>query len=337
MNTRPGSIRSRSRLGAAIGSVLVYLLSRPADGQITPDQADQIRNALGNRIEALTILGGDYGLTGGTLRSTGRFQAGESSNAELTVTKLGGSGDIGDPQPLGGAAVGWQPRVQGNLGFLKSSNVLHSPQLEGDINTFQMRAVEFGGGARFWMSDSLSLAPTIMGLYGRTTNSYTANSAFMQANLTRATELGLVGWGVDTWTARAAVNIQYIARWERTIITLSSEPVYYHTETINSSSPNISVHGNSGSFVNKIDLDVPLGMQLFGHELRSGGSFSRTDLFGGLRDGLGTDHINELHGRLVVDVLNQLWKVQWIGFGASYVWGPNVTGWTAGIDVAFRF
>ena len=46
---------------------------------------------------------------------------------------------------------------------------------------------------------------------------------------------------------------------------------------------------------------------------------------------------DELHGRLVMDFLNQFWKVQWIGVGASYLWGPNITGWAVGADVAFRF
>jgi len=40
---------------------------------------------------------------------------------------------------------------------------------------------------------------------------------------------------------------------------------------------------------------------------------------------------------VVLDFLNQLWKGQWIGIGASYLWGPNITGWSAGLDVVFRF
>jgi hypothetical protein len=88
---------------------------------------------------------------------------------------------------------------------------------------------------------------------------------------------------------------------------------------------------------NKIDLDVPLRVELYGHELRSGGYLSRTDLFGDLKVGLGVQHMNELHGRLVLDFLNQLWKVQWIGVGASYIRGTNISGWTAGADIAFRF
>jgi hypothetical protein len=97
------------------------------------------------------------------------------------------------------------------------------------------------------------------------------------------------------------------------------------------------VGGDSGFVINKIDLDIPLGLEIYGHEVRSGGYLSRTDLFGDLKTGLDVQHLNELHGRLVMDFLNQLWKVQWLGFGASYIWGTNITGWTVGADVAFRF
>jgi hypothetical protein len=78
-------------------------------------------------------------------------------------------------------------------------------------------------------------------------------------------------------------------------------------------------------------------VQLYGHELRTGGYFERTELYGDVKEGLIVDHINEVHGRLVLDYLNQFWKVQWIGIGGSYVWGTNIRGWTFGADVAFRF
>ena len=96
-------------------------------------------------------------------------------------------------------------------------------------------------------------------------------------------------------------------------------------------------NGDSSTWANVIDVDVPLGVEWFGHELRSGGYFRWTGLYGGLKDGLNESNLSEIHGRVVLDFLNQLWKVQWIGIGASYLWGPNITGWSAGLDVVFRF
>lgn len=336
-NTYRLAVRSRPYGGAVIGSLLLYLLATPAQCQITPSQASQLRNAIGDRIEALTILGGDYGIAAANFRSTGKFSFGETSDATLTVTKLGGSGDIGDPQPLGSLPIGWQPRLQGNMGWLNGTQHLQSDLVEGDSTEIKAYGIEFGGGARFWVNDRLSFAPTLTGLYGHMSETYTANSAFMRANLDTATRLGLVDWDVDTWTLITGVDIQYLITWDRTIITLSSTPVYYHTESFESSNTHLQVNGDSETWANMIDVDIPLGVQLYGHELRTGGYYRWTGLYDGISNGLHESSLSEIHGRVVLDFLNQLWKVQWIGIGASYVWGEHITGWTVGADVVFRF
>ena len=321
----------------AMSAALAAVLPGGARAQITPSQASQLRNAIGNRIEALTILGGDYGIAAANFRSTGKFNFGESSDASLAVTKLGGAGDIGDPRPLADLPIGWQPRVQGNMGWLDGTQHLHSDLLEGDSTRIKAYGIEFGGGARFWVNNRLSFAPTVMGLYGHMTETYTANSAFMRANLQEAQQLGLIDWTVDTWTFITGVDVQYLLTWDRTIITLSSNPVYYHTESFQTSNPHIQVNGNSQTWANILDVDIPMGVQLFGHELRTGGYYRWTGLYGAINEGLHESNINEVHGRLVLDFLNQLWKVQWIGIGGSYLWGGNITGWTVGADVVFRF
>jgi hypothetical protein len=166
---------------------------------------------------------------------------------------------------------------------------------------------------------------------------YTVGSAFMLANPAQARQMGLVDWRADTWTFRPALDVQYVYIWDRTIFTLSSDPTFFRTDGFASSNSNVSVDGNAGSLADRLDVDIPLGKQLYGHELRSGGYFSRTELFGDLKTGLNTEHLYEVHGRLVLDFLNQFWKAQWIGIGGSYLWGSNFTGWTVGADVAFRF
>lgn len=335
--TRRRAVHPRACAATACAAVLGGLLSLPAHGQLTPAEASQIRNALNNRIEALTIFGGDYGIAAANFRSSGRFTLGQTTNTTVGVTKVGGSGDIGDPQPLGSLPVGWQPRLQGNMGWLTGTSHLATGLFAGDTSAIKAYGIEFGGGARFWATDRLSFAPTLTGLYGHMSNTYTANSPFMRENLPEATELGLVDWIVDTWTLITGVDVQYVYTWDRTIITLSSNPVYYHTESFKTSNALLNVDGDSESWANIVDVDIPLGMELFGHELRSGGYYRWTGLYGDLRSGLNLSNLNEIHGRLVLDFLNQLWKVQWIGLGGSYLWGPHITGWTIGADVVFRF
>ena len=308
-----------------------------AQAQISTAQANLVEDALGARVEALTILGGDFGLSDGNFHSTGALRPGQDDDVETRVTKLGGDGDVGDPTPLGDLNLGWQPRLQGNMGYLDSSNHLQSRLLAGDTTELKTFAIEFGGGARFWTSNSLSLAPTIMVLYGRTDDTYAAQSAFGVRNLSDLQRLGLADWSIDTWTVRPALNIQYVFAFDRALITISSDPTGFYTHGFARSNIHLRVGGDSGFVINKVDIDIPLGIELYNHELRSGGYLSRTDLFGDLKTGLDVQHINELHGRIVLDFLNQLWKLQWLGVGASYLWGTNIRGWTVGADVAFRF
>ena len=321
------------RVCAFAASVLIPAL---AAAQISTQNADQLLNIQRARIEALSILGADFGLASGQFDSTGH-EAGTLIDTDLTITKFGGYADVGDPRPLDNLSIGWQPRVQGSMGWLDSTNHLQTGVLAGDINEFKTFAIEFGGGARFWFNDALSIAPTIMGMYGHTSSTFYANSAFARKNFTHYVSLGIIDWQVNTWTFRPAMNVQYLLTLDRTIITLSSDAAFFHTESFSSSNARLNVVGESGSWDNKVDVDIPLGITLDGHELRTGAYLSRTDLYGGLRNGLQVEHINEIHARLVLDFLGQFWKLQWLGIGASYLWGTSITGWTVGADVQFRF
>jgi hypothetical protein len=38
-----------------------------------------------------------------------------------------------------------------------------------------------------------------------------------------------------------------------------------------------------------------------------------------------------------MDFLGELWKVRWLGLGASYFWGDNFSGWSMGVDLRLQF
>jgi hypothetical protein len=95
---------------------------------------------------------------------------------------------------------------------------------------------------------------------------------FAKQNLSEFKQLGLIDWTTDTWSLRPALNIQYVIPLDRTRITLSSDSTEFYTRGLMYSNPNVRVEGNSGFLTTKVDLDVPLGIELFGYELRSGGT-----------------------------------------------------------------
>lgn len=315
------------RFGAVLALLVLVTFSTPA--QIPSDVVSQLRRTVGARVEAMTVLGGDYGVSGGTYNA--------DNGTDISITKFGGLGDVGDPRPLGLGDIKWQPRFQGNMGYLTTERQFHSGLLAEDKTENSTFAIQFGGGARFWFNEHLSLTPTLMGMYGHSENDFSARSAFSQANKSALKQAGLIDWDADTWTIRPGAELGYVWMWKRTTFTLSSSFAYFHTEDFNTSSSQVSVDGNSQTWENKIDVDIPLGKKIFDRELHTGGFFSRTEFFGDIEDGISADHLYEVHGRLVLDFLGKLWKVKWLGIGGSYLWGNTFDGWSIGVDAAFKF
>ena len=65
MNTNLHQFRTRRNICAATG-LATLLLAAPAWAQ-TPAEINNLRNTVGNQIEAATILGGDFGMSGASL------------------------------------------------------------------------------------------------------------------------------------------------------------------------------------------------------------------------------------------------------------------------------
>ena len=190
-----------------MGLSWLVLAPWPVLAQLTPAQESAFKSVLDSRVEAFTILGGDYGMAGATYTPDSK----PDRDVDVNVSKFGGWGDIGDPKPLGDTGIAWQPRLQGSMGLVKAKNDFKAGSvLNGDTSTFNTFAIQFGGGARFWLNDHLSIAPTFMGMYGHSENDYDADSAATQALVPAAKQAGLIEWSADTWTVRPAANVAYV-------------------------------------------------------------------------------------------------------------------------------
>lgn len=315
----------------ALGSALWACVSATSSAQSLPPAAvDQFNDTVGARVEAVTILGGDYGAAGGFYSFRG------GTLADVSIAKLGGGGNIGPTQPIGLGDMAWAPVLLGNLGHISAVNTFGSGYLQHNEMKYDTLAAQLGGGARLYFNEHLSLAGTVSGIYGHVENEFVPKNAIGEA----VKSLGsgtFVDWHLDTWSVAPSAEGRY--EWEcwRNRLELSSRYSYFHTESFSGSSPVISVAGDSQTWENKLDVDVPLPCHVFGHELHTGGFFSRTELFGHAASGLNEDHVYTANGRLVLDFLGSLWKVRWLGLGASYFWGSHVDGWSAGADVRFQF
>lgn len=336
--TRQRQKRSVSGPGGLAAQDPIFLLAAAglsgsvvlAQSTLPPDALQQFQTVVGNRVEAVSILGGDYAAAGGVYTFRG------GNLADLSIGKLGGGGEVASPKPLGLGGLQWAPVLQGNLGRVSAENTFNTGYLAGNRMTYDTLAVQGGAGVAFYLTDHLSLAPTLSGIYGRVENTFdpqNANGDYVES-VGRGT---LVDWTMETWSVVPALKLDYTWAWGRTTFEFSSHYSFFHTESFASTSPILYVSGDSGTWANKLDVDVPLGLKVLGRELHTGGFFSRTDLFGGAASGLNTDYIYTANGRLVLAILGKLWKVKWLGLGASYFWGGDLSGWAAGADVRFKF
>ena len=312
--------------------LLVVLLPAAACAQsaLPPQAIEQLQQVVGNRIEAVSILGGDYAAAGGIYSFRG------GNIADLSISKLGGGGAVASPKPLGLGSLQWTPVLQGNLGMVSAENTFKTGYLAGNRMTYDTLAIAAGGGMAIYFTEHLSVSPTISGMYGRVENKFTPQTA--NGNLVANAGNGtLVNWTLDTWSVVPGLDMDYEWVWGRTTFELSSRYTFFHTESFESSSPILGVKGNSTTWENKLEADVPLGLKVFGRELHTGGFFSRTEVFGDAAHGLNTDYFYTVNGRLVFDFLGKLWKLKWLGVGASYFWGHEFNGWSAGLDMQFKF
>ncbi|HEY9160517.1 MAG TPA: hypothetical protein VIS94_05490 [Desulfomonilia bacterium] len=82
---------------------------------------------------------------------------------------------------------------------------------------------------------------------------------------------------------------------------------------------------------------MPLGIRLTKRELHTGGFIAATGLFGDASEGFHEDLIYTVNGRIVLDMMGNLWRTRWLGIGASYFWGEYFSGWATGADLKLQF
>jgi hypothetical protein len=296
---------------------------------VPPQAIQQLQTAIGNRIEAVNILAGDYAAAGGIYTFRG------GTLADVSISKIGGGGEIASPSPLGESSLQWAPVLKGSVGLVSAENTFKGSYLGGNQMTYDTLALSAGGGVAIYITDHLSLAPTISAIYGRVENEFHPHNANGDL-IDSAGDGNLVNWTLDTWSVVPALELNYNWMWRRTRFDVSSSYNFFHTESFESSSIIVAVDGNSSTWVNKIEADVPLGLHIFGRELHTGGFVSRTEIFGNAAQGFNTSYIYTANSRLVLDFLGKIWKVRWLGVGVSYFWGHELEGWSAGLDMRFN-
>jgi hypothetical protein len=330
MSPRPGNRLAAARQFCLVvwaGGTSLASLAQPA---LPPEAVSQFNATIGYRLEAVTVLGGDHSAAGGFYT----FRGGDV--ADLALSKFGGSGRVAKKAPLGNTGLAWAPVLVGNLGLLDAKNSFESGYLVGNETQYDILAVQAGGGGELFFTEQFSSVLTLSGIYAHTENEFLPRNAV--GDFVAGTAQGtFVNWDIDTWSVVPAADLRYALPWHRASFLFVTRYTFFHTESFQSSSPVLDIEGESSTWENRVEVDIPTGWRVANREFHLGGFLARTELYGGVAEGLNADYTYSANGRLVLNVLEDLWVVRWIGVGATYFWGDDFAGWSAGLDLSLAF
>ena len=89
----PVSLKPNVVRHASVALLACATASGRAQPAVPPEAIEQFQHVIGSRVEAVTILGGDYGAAGGIYT----FRGGEVAN--LSIAKIGGGGTLRNRVP----------------------------------------------------------------------------------------------------------------------------------------------------------------------------------------------------------------------------------------------
>ncbi len=296
--------------------------------QFPPSTIQQLDTTIGQRVEAIAVLG--------TQNIASRAGLGWKLNdADGSIFKIPWRFDYWDPQPMGDSGLLWTPVFEGGAGYGSFVNKFNNNVLAGNESDFKTVALSLGTGPRFYFADSgFSVLPAFDLLYAYSQNDFTANTPLGAAVVTDGR---YVNWTVNTISLVPSFGVQYKKTFGRWTPTLTSDFAYFHTAPISRSTTALSFRSDSMAWANKLDLDYLTAIKLFECPVHVGADIVRTDVYQGLRSALGTDFFYESDGRVTFDLVGKVWKVKYVGVTAGYYWCTSFTGYSIGLEGSVSF
>jgi hypothetical protein len=307
---------------------LLFSAGLTAHAQLPPGALQQLDTAIGQRVEATAVFG--------TQSIASRAGLGWTlDDATGYIYKIPWKAELQDPGPLGDQGLLWAPVFEGGIGYGGFVNHFDNSVLAGNESDFNTVALSLGGGPRIYFGDSgFSVLPAFDLLYAYTANDFEANTGSGQAV---AANGQYVNWQVHTLSLVPSFDLQFKKTYGRWIPKFTSDFAYYNTRPIYRTTDALSFRSASMLWANKFDLDYITGWKVLDCPVHFGGDVSRTDLFEGLQAALDTDHYYQTDGRVTLDVLGHLWKVDTLGLTAGYFWCNAFSGYSVGIECSVKF
>jgi hypothetical protein len=309
-----------------ISVTCLMLLPTVAMSATTQQQANsQIDTVIGQSVETLSVLSTQSAVSTGGYKFAIHQTDGQATKAPWTL-------DLGGRKSLGETGLEWTPVFSGGVGYADFTDHFLNMPLEGNSSEYQTLAAAAALGPRIYLTHELSILPSMGLIYGYTQNNFHAINAEGE-DFEQAQRDQLVDWHAQTISITPSCELRYLVKPDPWQFTLYSTYSYYQTWPIERSTDALSFRSNSAAWVNGLDVDYRTNRYLFDCPIHVGGRFSRTDLYGGLRQSLATNDFYQIGIRFTLDVHGKIPLLERFGFGAAYVWGAGFHGYTVGIEL----
>jgi Solitary outer membrane autotransporter beta-barrel domain len=303
-------------IAICFASVTAHAQSGP---QLPPELGSQVNRIIDQVVNSVLIFTSQASASSGNLT----FDGNGEPDIDVEILRFPVEYDF-----AAGEAI--NPFLEGGLGFLHL--VERIPPIEGpgqnDFSTVRTWTAGLGGGVKFSPADKFEITPSFSATYANIRNRYDYNNEISQV-LLEPFGKQLFNWRVETITYTPTLKIGYEIPLGRQALLLRSRYSHLFNDTISTDSPTIDVSSDTGLWQNVIGLEIPLGLCADGEtsEFAIRGLFTRNEIYGSARQGLGLNHFYEATVDLLADVKESLGVVSEVRFGGSYIWGDDLTGW----------
>jgi hypothetical protein len=287
--------------------------------QLPPELGREVNKIIDEVVNSVLIFSSQASASSGALT----FDGNDSPDVEVEIIRVPLEYEFAE-----GEAV--NPFIEGGLGFLHL--VEQIPPAEGtgenDFSRVRTWTAALGGGVKFLPAEKLEIIPSFSATYANIRNRYDYNNAFSQIFLEPFGKQ-LFNWRVETMTYTPSIKVGYEVPVGRQSIILRSRYSHLFNDSISTDSPTIDVSSDTGLWQNVIGFQAPLGLCADGEssEFSIRGLFTRNEIYGSARRGLGFDHFYEATVDLLADVKQSVGLVEEVRFGGSYIFGDDLTGW----------
>jgi hypothetical protein len=318
------------RFCRVIGLALPVLFGTAAWAQlpIPPGALQQLDRAIGQRVEAIAVVG--------TQSVASRSGLGWSLNdADGNIYKIPWKTELREPRAIGSSSVAWTPVFEGGAGYGDFVNRFEDNVLAGNQSKFETVAVSLGAGPRFYFgTNGFSVLPAFDFLYAYTHNDFIPGTP---AGQDIVADGRYVNWDVHTISFVPSMEVRYrrtFGRWTPMVV---SGFAYFKTQPIYRSTDDLSFRSESMVWANRIELDFLTNLKLFSCPVHLGADISRTDLYDGLRTAMNTSYYYQTRGSVTLDVLNKVWKADVLGVSGGYFWCGAFEGYSIGLEASLKF